>query len=90
MRNRFDNAVFIQQGACNPSGIAHSIIEACREVRDENGDVQKDPAIRLMVHQLAFITKVGEIDHGSDVLLYSRMIEECEEKSNIAKPHIGG
>ena len=32
--SRFRDAlVIVNPGACNPSGIAHSIIEACREIR---------------------------------------------------------
>ena len=57
---RHRDALFIQDpGACNPSGIAHSIVDACRECRDngvtDTAAIRADPAIRLMVHQLAFI-----------------------------------
>lgn len=57
---RYVNALAIWAGACNPSGIAHTIVEACREVRAHNGDVTRDPAIRLMVAQLAYITGVWD------------------------------
>ncbi len=82
MRNRFENAVFIQQGACNPSGIAHSIVQACQEARKECGDtayLTSDPAIRLMVHQLAFICKVDEINN--EFLTYNTLTELCEQKA---------
>ena len=61
--SRFRDAlVIVNPGACNPSGIAHSIIEACREIRQyepewSNAD---DPAIRLMVYQLASVCRVAE------------------------------
>jgi len=46
--------VIINPGACNPSNIALSIADACREIREhENLDtnhVRQDPAIRLMVY----------------------------------------
>jgi hypothetical protein len=52
--SRFRDAlVIINPGACNPSGVALSIVDACREMRDhENVDTNRicqDPAIRLMV-----------------------------------------
>ena len=62
---RFREAlVIVNPGACNPSGIALSIADACREMREhESGDTQRicqDPAIRLMVYQLASICGVAE------------------------------
>jgi hypothetical protein len=59
---RFRDALVIDTpGACNPSGIALSIVEACKECRDEGygtAQIYADPAIKLMVHQLASITGV--------------------------------
>ena len=56
--------VMVNPGACNPSGIALSIADACREIREhESGDTKRicqDPAIRLMVYQLASICGVAE------------------------------
>lgn len=53
---RFADALAIQQGACNPSGIAHSLVDAFREIVDENGDTEaNDPAVRLILHQLCFM-----------------------------------
>jgi hypothetical protein len=54
--SRFRDAlVIINPGACNPSGVALSIADACREMREhENVDTNRicqDPAIRLMVFQ---------------------------------------
>jgi hypothetical protein len=49
---------------CNPSGIALSILEACREIREHETTGTKetcqDPAIRMMVYQLASIGGVAE------------------------------
>ena len=53
--SRFRDAlVSVNPGACKPSGIAHSIIKACREIREHEpkGSTADDPAIRLMVYQL--------------------------------------
>ena len=63
--SRFRDALaIVDPGACNPSGIALSIVEACREIREhETTGTQEtchDPAIRLMVYQLASICGVAE------------------------------
>jgi hypothetical protein len=78
---RHKDALAIQLGACNPSGIAYSIIEACREMRETPGhsgtdEICKDAAIRLMVHQLAFLTNVREIDDS--LTTYSELTQACE------------
>ena len=70
MSKRHSDAIAIQEGACNPSGIVHSILAACQEIRDSGhfggtADITSDPAVRLMVHQLAYICQLDEIDtHG--------------------------
>src|SRR5215469_2480253 len=61
--SRFRDAlVIVNPGACNPSGVAHSIIEACREIRqyEANESTASDPAIRLMVYQLASVCGVAD------------------------------
>ena len=57
-----DAVVIVSPGACNPSGIAHSIIDACREIREHEPNViaADDPAIRLMVYQLASVCGVAD------------------------------
>ena len=57
-----DVLAIVNPGACNPSGIAQSIVEACREIREyeHNGSTVNDPAIRLMVYQLASVCRVAE------------------------------
>ena len=53
-QHRFGDALAIDEGACNPSGIAYAIINACAELRDEGAGtdaITRDPAIRLMVNQ---------------------------------------
>ena len=59
--SRFRDAlVIVNPGACNPSGIAHSIID--REIRqhEAKGSTADDPAIRLMVYQLASVCGVAD------------------------------
>lgn len=81
---RFDNALFINLGgACNPSGIAHAIVDACREVRAEptftgTDELRKDPAIRLMLHHLCYLygMELAEYDWNAD-------IDTCKVKAGI-------
>lgn len=80
MSKRHRDALAIQGGACNPSGIAHSILDACREIRAEpggGGDITKDPAVRLMVHQLAFICGLPD---GWPLLDYQAARKACESE----------
>jgi hypothetical protein len=84
--SRFRDAlVIINPGACNPSGFALAIADACREMRDhENVDTNRicqDPAIRLMVHQLAHL--FGVAGHQYDLVYY--MTDEAACKDRLAE-----
>jgi hypothetical protein len=84
--SRFRDAlVIINPGACNPSGVALSIVDACREMRDhENVDTNRicqDPAIRLMVYQLAHLFGVAGAQY--DVVHY--MTDEAACKDRLAE-----
>jgi len=86
MRNRFDNAVGIQEGACNPSGILHSMLEACEEIRAEpshagTDQLRADPALRLMAHQLNYLLNVGEIERDLDV--YGKLVHFCRTRCSV-------
>lgn len=76
MSQRHKDAIFIQDGACNPSGIARSLVTACRECLDEGVDQRTDPAVRLIVHQLASLCDIASIDNGR--ASYSLLIEQCK------------
>jgi hypothetical protein len=75
MSKDHNDALAITAGACNPSGIAHAIMEACREVRDENGTPTADAAVRLMAHQLPWICKAYKLD--SDLTEYCKLTHDC-------------
>lgn len=69
MAKRHSDALFIANGAVNPSAIAMAIFEACQEIRAEPNhkgtqQLYDDPAIRLMVHQLSYLTKAELIDNS--------------------------
>jgi hypothetical protein len=64
MAGRFRDApVIINPGACNLSGVALSIADTCRQMhKHKKGDTKaicQDPAIRMMVYQLAHLFGVA-------------------------------
>ena len=81
--SRFRDAlVIINPGACNPSGVALSIADACREMRDhKNVDTKsicQDPAIRLTVYQLAHLFGVAGAQY--DLVYYMADEAACNER----------
>jgi hypothetical protein len=77
MSQRNRNAMSAQSGACNPIPLIHALREGLDELKAEQASIDTqaildDPALRLIVHQLAFLMKVGG---GYDVPLleYSRL-----------------
>ena len=58
-----DALVIINPGASNPSGVALAIADACREMREHQSldtkSICRDPAIRLMVYQLAHLVGIA-------------------------------
>ena len=81
--SRFRDAlVIINPGACNPSGLALSITDACREMREhENVDTKRicqDPAIRLTVYQLAHLFGVAGAQY--DLVYYMADEAACKER----------
>lgn len=77
MTNRFKLALQ-SQSACNVSGLAHSVVEMCREVRAEGGAIEDDPAIALVVYQMAYLCKVDDIHMTAE--RYAELTIACEEK----------
>jgi hypothetical protein len=81
--NRHNDAISIQGGACNLSGVARALVRAINQCRDESNsgtmEIREDAAIRLIVHQMAFLCNVHEIDNTSDV--YGRLTDECTRKA---------
>ena len=74
---RFANALLIvDPGACNPSGIAYAIVDACREAREEGVSTKDDPAVRLMVTQLAWACRAD-----SDTGDYGMLLAACRERA---------
>lgn len=78
MRNRHQNAVEIQQGACNVVAIANALLTAARDAREGGIAPESDPAVQLIVHQLAFLCNTAKIDE--DITVYNELLTYCEER----------
>ena len=84
--SRHSDAIAIQGGACNPIAIINSLTRAIEEIGAEVGGISPptetvtgDPAVRLMVHQLAYICLAN--DHFCQIgPEYSGLAAACEEK----------
>ena len=78
--SRFDAALTISDGACNPVGIASAIFDYGSKILHSKGTqaVREDPAIRLMVHQLAYLCGVDELN--DDLFAYGKIRDICKEK----------
>ena len=74
--------MIINPGACNPSGVALSIADACREMREhESAETKRlcqDPAIRLMLYQLAHLFGVAGVQY--DIVHYINDEAACKER----------
>jgi len=77
MSKRHQDALGIQQGACNPHAIARALVSALDECRAENVAPDHDVASALICHQLAYLLNVAGIDHG-----YLDAIKACEALAN--------
>lgn len=59
MNKRNYNALTISDGACNPRAIVSSMTQALLEMGDsDTPTLCNDPALKLMVHQLAFLLNI--------------------------------
>lgn len=77
--NRFKQAVLIQKGACNIRAIARVLVKAADAAAEGGeGTQEKDAAVRLIIHQLAFLACASELD--TENIVWYRLIKECEEK----------
>ena len=77
---RFSDAYMIQQGACNPAGVARSLVAACDECIAEGVSQRDDPAVRMIVHQLAYLMDTRSID--TELTLYQKLLHTCEDKQS--------
>jgi hypothetical protein len=78
MAKRHEDAVFIQGGACNIVPLAKALENAAREAREEGIQPSEDAAVRLIVHQLAFLTNYYAMENDMDYII---CITECKSRS---------
>ena len=74
-----DALAIVEGGACNPSGVILTLSHACRQVIAEGGHQGTDPAVRLIVHQLAFLVNADHIDPAE----YGRLLDACRAKAGV-------
>lgn len=74
VKNRFDEALLLQD-ACNPSGVAHTLIRMFDDIRKDpeagTDTLRRDPAVRCTVAKLADLC-------GLDYTWPRDAHEECE------------
>lgn len=83
--NRFKEALFIDAGAGNLTAITSTLLRMCKEVMKETQcteRVWKDPAIRLVVHQMAHLTNVHDVI--SSISKYTEVVDKCQALSDLA------
>ena len=71
------------QDACNPSGVAHFLMEVFEMLHDEGADTAakcNDPIIRIVVSKLADLCRVNGVDeYGIFSQSYKRVKEIANE-----------
>lgn len=81
---RFRNALAIAEGASNPAGVSRSLNEACLECHDCGVGAANDPAVRLIVHQLAHICNVAEFNES--LTAYRAALDTCSNAVEQKEP----
>ena len=75
---RYKDALAVDQGAVNIQAIGNSLAAAAKEVGDQQvGTAKDDPAILLLVTQLAYLCQIGS--GGLDMSRYSTAKDICKE-----------
>ena len=61
MTNRYMNAYKIwSMDASNPVGVTNALLDAMKEVRDEGGDINKDPAVQMILDHLCSLCNMPQ------------------------------
>jgi hypothetical protein len=80
MPKRHADAVGVQRGGFNLSGVAHSLAAACDEAHAYGVEPSEDFAVRLIAYRLYLLCGGSMSDHNLNI--YSRLIAECERSSS--------
>ena len=81
---RFQDALWAQ-AASNPFGLTNGLLRAMKEVQEEDPSTDalcRDPAIALMVYQLAYLTGALRLDSSP---AYEEAYRICERKAEEAR-----
>lgn len=76
--NRYNDALYAQMGACNPVALAGALHRHMTDMTKHGADhptIQKDPALRLIAHQLAHLLDVSSVMDMDD---YEACVEVCK------------
>ena len=81
---RHEDALGIQEGACNLRAIAKSLVGAADEAVGEGVGAEQDAAVRMIVHRLARLCRVDLISYGYDVEsladTFGTLLQECKSR----------
>ena len=89
MSKRNALAKLIQEGASNPIPISRALNEAIAECREEKVSPSEDPAVFMILHQLAYILGAGDIANTDQGIARYReaydVIFPAEEVANAVR-----
>ena len=93
MNKRHADALLIAAGACNPAGIARTLVAAIDEAMAEptytgTDALRADPALRLIVNQLQFLMGNGEMDLDQCTLCEESCRHETVSKDDIERQRL--
>jgi hypothetical protein len=80
--SRHSDALAIQQGACNPVAVTkrlHDHVQALFRDGVDHRSIRSDAALRLIVHQLAYLFSTSSLDGPGGE--YEQCIEECRRRA---------
>ena len=81
-RFRFAAAYQISAGATNPVSVSALLAAEIRHMArsgDSTAAILQDPALRVIVHQLAFMFKVHDEMLAGDTSWYGPTLQSCQE-----------
>ena len=82
---RHEDALGIQEGACNLRAIAKSLVGAADEAVGEGIGAEQDAAVRMIVHRLARLCRVDLISYGYDAQTladtFTTLMQECRTRA---------
>jgi hypothetical protein len=88
---RHEDALGIQEGACNLRAIAKSLVGAADEAVGEGVGAEQDAAVRMIVHRLARLCRVDLISYGYDAEsladTFCILMQECKTRAQERGMH---